>query len=75
MICSKTELACQEHVDTQQRVGHLDLQALDLFLALTDLRGKPGGHALSYNLQVPLPLKLILEVVNLLLSIGALLAS
>ena len=48
---------------------------LELFLALTDLHGELGGHALSYNLQVPLPLKLILEVVGPLLSIGALLAS
>ena len=31
-------------------LGHLDLQASDLFLALTDLCGKPGGHALGYNL-------------------------
>jgi len=29
---------------------HLSLQAPDLFLALTDLHGKPGGHALGYNL-------------------------
>ena len=42
---------------------------------MTDLRGKPGGHALDYNLQVPLPLKLTLEEVNLLLGIGTLLAS
>ena len=44
-------------------------------MALTDLHGKLDGHALGYNLQVPLPLKLILEVVDLLLSVGALLAS
>ena len=31
-------------------LGHLGLQALDLFLALTDLHGEPGGHALSHNL-------------------------
>jgi len=31
-------------------LGHLDLQALDLFLALTDLHGEPGGHALGCNL-------------------------
>ena len=30
--------------------GHLDLQAPDLLLALTDLRGEPGGHALGSNL-------------------------
>ena len=30
--------------------GHLGLQAPDHFLALTDLRGEPGGHALVYNL-------------------------
>ena len=41
-------------------------------MALTDL---PGGHALGYNLQVPLPLKLILEVVDPLLSVDMLLAS
>ena len=44
-------------------------------MALPDLRGEPSGHALGYNLQVPLPLKLILEVVDLLLSIGVLLAN
>ena len=47
----------------------------DHFLALTDLLGDPGGHALGYNLQVPLPLKLILKVVDPLLSVSALLAS
>ena len=47
----------------------------DLFLALTDLHGEPGRHALGYNLQVPLPLKLTLKVVDLLLSVGALLVS
>ena len=56
-------------------LGHLGLQALDLFLALTDLRGEPGGHALGCNLQVPLPLKLILEVVDPLLRVGTLLVS
>ena len=55
--------------------GHLSLQAPDLLLALLDLHGEPGGHALGCNLQVPLPLKLILEVVDPLLSISALLAS
>ena len=55
--------------------GHLSLQALDLFLALTDLHGEPGRHALGCNLQVPLPLKLILEVVDPLLSVDALLVS
>ena len=55
--------------------GHLDLQVPDLLLALPDLRGEPGGHALGCNLQVPLPPKLILEVANPLLSDGALLAS
>ena len=55
--------------------SHLGLLALDLFLALTDLRGEPGGHALGHNLQVPLPLKLILEAVDPLLSVCALLAS
>ena len=44
-------------------------------MALTDLHGEPGRHALGYNLQVPLLLKLILEVVDPLLSVGALLAS
>ena len=44
-------------------------------MVLTDLRDELGGHALSCNLQVPLPLKLILEVVDPLLSVGALLAS
>ena len=44
-------------------------------LALTDLRREPGGHALGYNVQVPLPLKLTLKVVDPLLSVGALLAS
>ena len=48
---------------------------LNLFLALTDLRGEPRGQALDYNLQVPLPLKLNLEEVDLLLGIGALLQS
>ena len=48
---------------------------LDLFLALTDLHGEPGGHTLGCNLQVPLPLKLTLEVVDPLLSSSALLAS
>ena len=55
--------------------GHLGLQARGLFLALTDLRSEPGGHALGYNLQVPLKLKLILEVVDPLLSVSVLLAS
>ena len=44
-------------------------------MALLDLRGEPGGHALGYNLQVPLPPELILEVVDPLLSDGAFLAS
>ena len=44
-------------------------------MALIDLHGEHGGHSLSCNLQVPLPLKLTLEVVDLLLSIGALLVS
>ena len=56
-------------------MGHLSLQALDLFLVLIDLHGEPSGHALGYNLQVPLPLNLTLEVVDPLLSVGALLAS
>ena len=55
--------------------GHLGLQASDLFLALTDLRSEPDAHALSCNLQVPLPLKLILEVVDPLLSVSALLVT
>ena len=38
---------------------------------LIDLRGELGRHALDYNLQVPLPLKLTLEEVNLLLGIDA----
>ena len=42
---------------------------------LTDLHGEPGEHALGCNLQVPLPLKLILEVVDPLLSVDMLLAS
>ena len=44
-------------------------------MALTDLHGEPGGHALSCNLQVPLPLKLILEVVDPLLRVTVLLVS
>ena len=44
-------------------------------MALIDLCGEPGGHALGCNLQVPLPLKLILEVVDSLLSVDMLLAS
>ena len=44
-------------------------------MALTNLRDELDGHALGCNLQVPLPLKLTLEVVDPLLSIGALLAS
>jgi len=55
--------------------GHLGLQALELFMALTDLCDEPSRHALSCNLQVPLPLKLILEVVDPMLSVGVLLAS
>ena len=47
----------------------------DLFLALTDLHGELGEHALDQNLQVPLPLKLTLEEVNPLLGVGVLLAS
>ena len=55
--------------------SHLDLQVLDLLLALTDLRGEPSGHALDNNLQVPLLLKLTLEEVDPLLGVGVLLAS
>ena len=44
-------------------------------MALTDLCGEPDNHAFSYNLQVPLPLRLILEVVDPLLSVSTLLAS
>ena len=44
-------------------------------MALTDLRGEHSGHALGCDLQVPLPLKLTLKVVDSLLSIGVLLAS
>ena len=44
-------------------------------MALTDLHGEPSGHAIDCNLKVPLLLKLILEVADPLLSIGALLAS
>ena len=55
--------------------SHLSLPALDLFLAQTDLHGELGGHALNRNLQVPIPLELLLEVADLLLSVGALLAS
>ena len=44
-------------------------------MELINLRGEPGRHALGYNLQVPLPLKLTLEVVDLLLSGGTLLVS
>ena len=44
-------------------------------MALTDLHSEPNGHAFGYNLQVPLPLKLILEVVDPLLTVGTLLAS
>ena len=55
--------------------NHLGLQAPDLFLALTDLRGEPGGHALGCNLQVPLPPELLLEVADPLLSVSTLLAS
>ena len=55
--------------------GHLGLQASDLFLALTDLCSEPGGYALGHNLQVPLPLDLILEVADPMISVGALLAS
>jgi len=53
--------------------GHLGLQASDIFLVLIDHHGDPGGHALGRNLQVPLPLKLILEMADPLLSVGALL--
>ena len=31
-------------------LGHLGLHASDLFLALTNLHGEPGGHALGRNL-------------------------
>ena len=55
--------------------GQLGLQAPDLLLALLDLRGEPSGHALGYNLQVPLPLELLLKVADPLLSVGALLVS
>lgn len=44
-------------------------------MALTNLRGEPGRHALSLDLQVPLLLELALEEVNPLLGIGALLVS
>ena len=44
-------------------------------MALTNLHGEPGEQAIGYNLQVPLPLKLILEVVDPLLSVSVLLAS
>ena len=44
-------------------------------MALLDLRGKHGGHALGYNLQVSLPPKLLLEVADPLLSVDVLLAS
>ena len=54
---------------------HLGLQVSNLFLVLTDLHGEPSRHTLGRNLQVPLPLKLILEVVDLLLSINTFLAS
>jgi hypothetical protein len=54
---------------------HLGIQAIDLFLALTNLHGKPGSHALGLNLQVPLPLKLTLEEIDPLLGVGALLVS
>ena len=47
----------------------------DLFLALTNLCGELGGHALGRNLQDPLLLKLFLEEVNPLLGIDMLLAS
>ena len=30
--------------------GHLGLQAPDLFLTLTDLRGEPGRHTINCNL-------------------------
>ena len=56
-------------------LGHLGLHAPDLFVALTDLCGEPGGHALGHDLQVPLPLKLTLEEVDPLLGIGVLLMS
>ena len=55
--------------------GHLGLQAPDLLLALPDLCVEPIGHALGYNLQVPLTLELLLEVADPLLSIGVLLVS
>ena len=42
-------------------------------MALTNLRGELGQHTLGYNLQVSLPLKLIIKVANLPLSIGVLL--
>ena len=44
-------------------------------MALPNLYGEPDRHALSYNLQVPLPPKLLLELADLLLSIDALLES
>ena len=56
-------------------LGHLGLQAPNLFLALTDLHGEPNRHALGCNLHVPLPLELLLEVADLLLSIDKLLVS
>ena len=42
---------------------------------LTDLCGESSRHALGCNLQLPLPLKLILEVVDPLLSVDTLLVS
>ena len=44
-------------------------------MVLPDLHGEPSGHALGYNLQVPFPLELLLEVVDPLLSVGVLLVS
>ena len=53
----------------------LPLQAPYLFLALINLRGEPSGHALGRNLQVLVPLKLTLEVVDPLLGVDALMVS
>jgi hypothetical protein len=55
--------------------GHLGLQAPNFFLALTDLRGKPGSHVLGLNLQLPLLLNLTQETVDLSMGVGTLLAS
>jgi hypothetical protein len=48
---------------------HHSLKALNLFLALTNIRGEPGRHTLDLDLQVPLDVKLALEEGSLLLGI------